>query len=196
MAGCADRSAGQSGADLQTSGLPALATSEPSPTSSPLATAPEVVTASAPGVVDPGVPADVDGRQVLPPVGLGAAVSESGQGATVWLEDFTSVAQAGSVAGEVGGPAVQFDVLIHNDGSTPLDLSTLAVTASYGDQRTPAEDVVTGDSRPLVGMVEPGGTVRGTLVFVVPTDERADLLISVDLASDAQVIQFQGAAAQ
>lgn len=162
------------------------------PDGEPFAILPESVDTAVPDVSDPGSATDVDGREVLPPVGFDDAIKEPTSGAVVWLESFSSVENAGSRPGEVGGPAIQLDVLIHNSGDKPLDLATLVVSATYGPSRTPAENVLTNQSRPLTGAVEPGQTIRGTLLFVVPKDSREDVQLSVDLASQAQVVVFEG----
>lgn len=192
LAACTSNDAGTGSEESPTSDAPQLATEEPTPFETPFETEPEVVDVPLPETVDPGEPQDVDGRQVLPAVELDDAVSEDAKQVTVWLDGFTAVEDAGSLPGEVGGPAVQFDVFVHNNGTEPLDLATLVITAEYGEQNTPAEGVTTAETRPLVGTVEPNGTVRGTLVFVIPSDERDNVQVNVDLVSDARIIAFQG----
>ena len=190
LTACTGTSTG--GATPSASGSPELATAEPTSTESPFATEPETVDVPVPETVDPGQPVDVDGREVLPPVEVNDAVVDETRSVTVWLENFVAVEDAGSLPGEIGGPSVQFDVLVHNGGAEPLDLATLAVTAEYGEDKTPAEDVKTEKTLPLVGVVEPGATIRGTLVFVVPPEQRDDVTVNVDLESDARIIVFQG----
>ena len=192
MAACGSSNAGDSDPEGSASAAPELASETPSEVSSPVATAPETPDVAVPEAVEPGEPVEVDGREVLPPVDLADAVAPSSDGVTIWLEDFTALEQAGGRPGEVGGPAIQFDVLVHNDGEEPIDLATLVVTVAYGADRTPAEDVIGEESLPLVGTVEPGTTVRGTMVFVVPPEERSNVLVSVDLAADARVTVFEG----
>lgn len=162
------------------------------PTGVPFETEPETVDVAVPEVVDPGEPSEVDGRDVLDPVEIDDAVAETTREVTVWLERFVAVEDAGSRPGEVGGPAVQFDLFIHNGGAEPLDLATFVVHVAYGEQEIPAEDVLTEESRPVTGIVAPDETLRGTLVFVIPPEERSDVLITVDIAADAHVIAFQG----
>lgn len=174
------------------SSSPELATAEPTPTVSPLATEPEAVDVPVPETVDPGEPVDVDGREVLPPVEFNDAVVDEARSVTIWLENFAAVEDAGVLPGEIGGPSVQFDVLVHNGSTEPLDLATLVVTAEYGEANTPAEDVTTDKTLPLVGHVEPGATIRGTLVFAIPVEQRDDVAVNVDLESDARIIVFQG----
>lgn len=160
----------------------------------PFETEPEFVDVPVPDAVDLGEPTEVDGREYLPSVDLDAAVSDAALGVTVWLEDFTAVDEAGSRPGEIGGPAIQFDVLIHNGSTEPLDLATLVVAVAYGDSLIPAEPVVTHESRPLSGEVSADSTIRGTLVFVVPLEERAKIIVNVDLASDSRIVLFEGEA--
>ena len=162
------------------------------PEGTPFETVPELVDVTVPEAVDSGEPTEIDGRQVLPPVELDDAVTDAADGLTVWLEQLTSVDQAGSRPGDIGGPAVQFDLLIHNEGPESLDLATLVVAVAYGEEEIPAEDVLTEESRPLTGMVEPGETLRGVVVFVVPPEERSEVAVTVDIEADAHVIVFQG----
>lgn len=192
LAACTSNGAGTGSNESPTSDVPQLATEEPTPSGTPFETEPEVVDTPLPDPVDPGEPQDIDGRQVLPAVELDDAVAEETKHVTVWLDGFTAVEDAGSRPGEVGGPSVQFDVFVHNSGSEPLDLATVVVTAEYGEGKIPAEGVMTSETRPLVGSVEPNGTVRGTLVFVIPPAERDNVQINVDLVSDARIIAFQG----
>ncbi|MFT3945109.1 MAG: DUF4352 domain-containing protein [Ancrocorticia sp.] len=195
LAGCTSNGggAGAEGGESPSTEAPQLATEEPTAVETPFETEPEVVDVPLPEAVDPGKPEDVDGRQVLPAVELDDAVVEETKHVTVWLDGFTSVEDAGSLPGQVGGPSVQFDVFVHNSGTEPLDLATLVVTAEYGDKSVPAEAVTTEQTRPLVGTVEPDGTIRGTLVFAIPSAERDNVQVNVDLVSDARVIAFQGA---
>lgn len=167
-------------------------TEDVEPEGTPLETEPELVDVSVPEAVDSEEPTEVDGRQVLPAVELDDAVVDAADGLTVWLEGLTAVDQAGSRPGDIGGPAVQFDLLIHNDGPDPLDLATLVVAVTYGEDQIPAEDVLTEESRPLTGMVESGETLRGVVVFVVPPEERSEVAVTVDIEADAHVIVFQG----
>lgn len=165
---------------------------ESDPEGTPFETEPELVDAPVPETADSAEPVEVDGRQLLPPVELDEAVVDASSGLTVWLEGLTAVGQAGSQPGDIGGPTVQFDVLIHNDGSEPLDLATLVVAVSYGEDEIPAEDVLTEESRPLVGVVESGETLRGVVAFVVPPEERSEVVVTVDIEADAHIIVFQG----
>lgn len=167
---------------------------EPEPTSTgpTYATEPELVDASAPPLTSPGEPREVEGRSVLPEVALDAAVSPAGTELTVWLEGFTSVQASAPRPGEIGGDAVQFDVFVQNAGDEPFDLGTLVIGLEYGAGRTPAEDVITVDSRPLSGLAEPGVTLRGVFHFVAPESERDDVVVTVDLAGDVPTILFAG----
>lgn len=162
------------------------------PEGTPFETDPELVDVAVPEAVEAAEPDEVDGRQVLPRVELDDAVVDALDGLTVWLDGLTALEQAGSQPGDMGGPAVQFDVLIHNDGPEPLDLATLVVAVAYGEDEIPAEDVLTEDSRPLIGLVEPDETLRGVVAFVVPPDERSKVVVTVDIEADAHIIEFQG----
>ena len=162
------------------------------PEGTPFETEPESVDVSVPESVDSAEPTEVEGRQLLPPVELDDAVTDAADGVTVWLERLTAVDEAGSRPGDIGGPAVQFDLLIHNDGPEPLDLATLVVAVAYGDDEIPAEDVLTEESRPLSGIVESGETLRGVVVFVVPPEERSDVTVTIDFEADAHIVVFQG----
>lgn len=162
------------------------------PEGTPFETDPELVDVTVPEAVEAAEPTDVDGRQILPRVELDDAVVDASDGPTVWLEGLTALEHAGSQPGDIGGPAVQFDVLIHNDGPEPLDLATLVVAVAYGEDQIPAEDVLTEDSRPLVGLVDSGETLRGVVAFVVPPDERSEVVVTVDIEADAHIIEFHG----
>lgn len=173
--------------------IPTLASDqEAMPEGTPFATEPEIVDVAVPDAVDPGEPSDLDGRQVLPAVPLDVAVADVDRGVTVWLGEFNPNEAAGSRPGEIGGPAIQFELYVHNGGHDLVDLATFVVSVTYGEPGRMAEDVVTEDSRPLVGLVHPDETLRGTFVFVVPPEERDGVVISVDIASDARIMVFRG----
>ncbi len=95
--------------------------------------------------------------------------------------------------GEVGGPAVRFTLTLTNSSDRELSLTTTVVNLYYGKAETPATALATGSS-PLPAAVAAGGTASATFVYVVPTQARDNVLITVDYSVDVSLIAFRGKA--
>ena len=98
-----------------------------------------------------------------------------------------------TVPGEVSGPAVRVKVTA-TAGSAALDLSGASVTATYGQDSTPAV-MLTSDqqSQTLPDSVAAGGTATGVYDFAVPEGSRDQVVVRVYLNSQEPVAVFSGA---
>jgi hypothetical protein len=83
--------------------------------------------------------------------------------------------------GEIAGPGITVTVELRNDTDETIDLSGLAVNASYGDG-TPAIPHQTG-ATPVGGTLVPGETATGTYLFSVPEDQVGSVVIDIHHAS-------------
>lgn len=193
LAGCSS----DAGESVQSPAASSSAADEPSGDASAASSPSTAADAGSSGPADappdaaPTVAGVVEGREHLEPAGLEQSVGLD-QGVRIWVSDMQAIEATDARPGELGGPAVQFDVLITNESDAPLDLATLAVNTEYGPDVVPASTVSGGSASPLTGIVPVGSTVRGTYVFVVPEDKRSPLRITVDLAAEDPIVTFEG----
>lgn len=135
---------------------------------------------------DPAQPVE----QAPVPLDSPAAVAE---GLTVSISEITSVDGVASGVGEVGGPSLKFTVSATNSGTDAVPLETAVVDLTYGTNQTPSNELVSA-SIPLPAEVGPGQVVTGTYVFVVPSESRDDVRITLDYRAGSPVAVFEGAA--
>ena len=124
------------------------------------------------GPVAPGTPADLGG------------------GVLVTLTDSETLDVTANLPGETAGPAVASTLEVRNDSKEPFDLSTIAVTASYGDG-TPAIVNRSEPAEDLTGTVEPGKTAKGVYVFRAPEKDADPMVLEVQSGARPNVLQFK-----
>ena len=96
--------------------------------------------------------------------------------------------------GEVGGPSLRVTVEIENGTSEALDLTGAVVNLYTGEDMVPTVPLVEPGQRLFPSSVDAGKTASGRFVFNVPTAERDNVVVEVDLALDTPVVLFRGAA--
>lgn len=128
-------------------------------------------------------------RPTLDPVELDEP-AEAGDELTVRLVDVEQVQVTGRGPGERSGTALAVEVEVVNDGTTPLDVAGLAVSLAYAD--TEASPVSAPPADEVVGPVPPRSRVTGTYVFLVPADQRSEVLVRVGLGASQPVVIFEG----
>ena len=98
-----------------------------------------------------------------------------------------------TVPGEVSGPAVRVKVTT-TAGSSALDLSGASVTATYGQDSTPAV-MLTSDqqSQTLPDSVAAGSEATGVYDFAIPEGSRDQVVVRVYLNSQEPAAVFSGA---
>ncbi|RFA21188.1 hypothetical protein [Subtercola boreus] len=135
---------------------------------------------------DPAQPVE----QAPVPLDSPAPVAE---GVSVAVSDVTSVDGVANGVGEVGGPSLSFTVSVTNSSSASVSLQTAVVGLTYGANQTPSNELVSA-STGLTGDVAAGATVTGRYVFVVPTEDRDAVRITLDYRAGSPVAVFEGAA--
>lgn len=157
-------------------------TGEPSPTQD----------SSPAGAGQDGAPEDP--LSSLDPVGVDET-ADFGTGVTARLVDLAAIRGEGVARGEVGGPALLVTIRLQNEGADVIPLSSVVVNAYHGSDATPAVALFTDErSDPLAGSLEPGGSARGTYVFVVPRSDRDSLLVTVSYEAGEPLVAFTGSA--
>jgi len=122
------------------------------------------------------------------PVGPGTPADLGGE-VTVTLAGTKRIDVQAHVPGETSGPAVAATLTVRNDSKDPFDLSSLAVTATYGDG-TPAIASSSDPARNLTGVLRPGGSADGVYVFRAPAKESDSLVIEAQSSARRNVVHF------
>ncbi len=136
----------------------------------------------------PAEPVPGDGaEEMLPPVPVGEDVAlQADLTATVdGVEDVTITPRG---PGDVAGPGEAVRLTLNNGTDEPVDLATLAVTATApGDvPAIPSDDP---SAEPLTGTLAPGEERAATYVFRVPEPGAAlSIEVGVNTSSDVAVI--------
>ncbi len=107
------------------------------------------------------------------------------------LEAVTGKAQG---PGEVAGPAVRTSVTLTNRSGRTVDLSNTVVNLLYGPDQQPASVLSGPGVQALPASVKDGKQASGRYVFAVPTDQRAEVLITVDYSVRTDIVAFRGKA--
>ena len=166
----------------------------PAQTQSPAATEP-AEGAPAPSE-QPGPPVEEAAKatQELPvaePVAIDGGSAATG-GVDIRVTSTEAVDGEARGIGEIAGPSVRFTVSIANGGKDPVDLSSAVITVEAGADRLPCSELSGPDSVPFPAVVNPGETVTGKFVFLIPVDSRSDVSVFVNFSVDAAVAAFKG----
>ena len=163
---------GNASAPSSTDGPSAGSSSTPRPTETP----------------DPSAPSS------QPPVAItDPATPDAAPGVTVAIANLTAVDGEAVLPGDVAGPAIRFDVVIHNGSAAELSLAVAHVNVYYGSDQTPASDLSAPGAVPFPASAAAGADATGTFVFTVPVDQRDDVTITLDYAAGAPALVFHGA---
>lgn len=123
------------------------------------------------------------------PVGIDTPADLGGD-VTVTLTAVDTLDVEAKLPGETAGPAVAATLEVRNGSKSAFDLSTVAVTASYGDG-TPAIVNRSEPAADFAGTVEPGGTAKGVYVFRAPADEADSVVVEVQSGTQPNVVRFK-----
>jgi hypothetical protein len=144
------------------------------------------------GGADPGEDtADPEARETLEPAPFGAEATPE-PGVTVTVTSVEKVTGEANVPGEVGGPALRFDVELTNGTGKVLDMRTVVVNAYYGPDRTPTTPLLKPGAVPFEPELKPDGSARGVFVFGVPPKFQSEVELEFDLVVHAPVVVFTG----
>lgn len=99
-----------------------------------------------------------------------------------------------NLTGEVGGPSLRVTVSLDNATQTPLDLTFAVVNLYFGQDRAPAIELLRPGGKEFPAQVGAGEEATGVFVFLVPEDQRDDVLVELDLSTESTVVLFEGAA--
>jgi hypothetical protein len=123
------------------------------------------------------------------PVGKGTPV-DFGGGVTATLTATKTLDVDAKGPGETSGPAVAATIQVTNGSNQPFDLSTLAVTATYGAS-VPAVQTGAGPAEDFKGSVAPGSSATGVYVFRVPSADADSVVVQVQSGLKQKVPQFK-----
>lgn len=160
---------------------------EPTPTESP---APEPPATAAPGEGDGEAPV---ARPTADPVPLEEPARPTPE-VEARITRIEAVEGEANLPGEVGGPALRITVSVDNATSAPLDLTFAVVNLYFGQERSPAIELLRPGGEEFPAEVDAGGEATGVFVFLVPEGERDDVLVELDLSTESTVVLFEGVA--
>jgi hypothetical protein len=150
------------------------------------------------GVDDTAAPATlmtvpVDTVVVLDPIPLDET-SDFGTGLNVRLVEIEAITGEARTQGEISGPALRVTVEVTNTTNQPFSLERTQVEVTYGEDRAPGIVLSGSGTMPFAVSVAPGGSSTGTVVFVVPKDQRNLVQVAVTQTTDTPIILFEGSA--
>lgn len=116
------------------------------------------------------------------------------EGLEVSIASAKPVEAEGLGPGGMSGPAIAVVVSVRN--TTDATIATLgsSVTAAYGPEEQPADFSPQADDGRLPSEVAPGEAVSGTYTFLVPEDQREDVVITVSYRPTDPAAVFAGSA--
>jgi len=134
-------------------------------------------------------PADV---QLLPAVPVDEP-APFGNGVAARVESVVPITTSGTGPGESSGEqADALTIVLDNGTDAPLDLGGVTVDLSSGAEAAPARPSNSEPARPFSGVLAPGSSAEGVYVFVVPPDQRGDVVVTVNYAADQPTVAFAG----
>jgi hypothetical protein len=150
------------------------------------------------GVDDTAAPATlmtvpVDTVVVLDPIPLDET-SDFGTGLNVRLVEIEAITGEARTQGEISGPALRVTVEVTNTTNQPFSLERTQVEVTYGEDRAPGIVLSGSGTMPFAVSVAPGASSTGTVVFVVPKDQRNLVQVAVTQTTDTPIILFEGSA--
>lgn len=130
------------------------------------------------------------GTATAAPVGTGAPAPLA-EGVVATVKTVTPVRTVPRGAGEKAGSGAVVRLDVRNDSGSPVDLSTLTVTATAGDG-VPAAPSSGGVAAPLTGPLAGGGSRAGTYVFTLPIGATpSSLVVHAGLAGSPTVVTIR-----
>ena len=147
---------------------------------------------------EPGPKVAVDAElatQDLPvaaPVDISAGSSDDA-GIDIRITEMEAVDGEAQGIGEIAGPAVRFTVSVINNSGKPIDFANAVMTVDAGAANLPCTQLSGPEAVPLPPAAEPGQTVTGKYVFLIPAEDRDLVTVYLSYSTDAPVAAFKGA---
>lgn len=114
------------------------------------------------------------------------------EGIQARLSLIESVEGEAVIPGEVGGPALRVTLDVTNATGEPFSTPAVVVNLYTGEGLSPAGPVLNPGGSPFPEKIPPGGSARGVYLFTVPSQERKNVTVEVDLAVGTPIVVFQG----
>ena len=178
-----------------------VSTDATSPATSPPTSEQVADTASAPASTEAAdstaaqtlVTVPVDTVAVLDPIPLDET-GDFGTGLAVRLIDIEAIDGEARTQGEVAGPALRVTVEVTNNSNEPISLERTQVDVTSGNDRTPGIVLSGSGTAPFPASVAPGASTTGTVVFIVPLDQRDVVQVAVTQTTGTPIVVFEGTA--
>lgn len=154
---------------------------------------------SAPGLKAP-VPAPSGGtiKEVIPQATAGPVTKVDMDKAAVLpgkvsitIAKVEAIETKATTPGEIAGPAVAMTVSIHNGSAKPISVDSVIVTLTDSKNGL-GQPTTSAPYQPFAGELATGASVEGVYVFLVPTNNRTGLTLSVEYAAGQASAHFTG----
>ena len=114
-----------------------------------------------------------------------------GNDVTLKIDKIESIDAEAKVPGEISGPAVVLDISVTNGTSSAIGLDSVAVTATAADGE-PVSELSTDPAAPFSGVLEPSETGSAKYVFLIPEEERDNVVVTVQYAAPVGIVTLTG----
>ncbi len=199
LAGCGSAPAGPAATPVVSATPDSSQTAGPSPTAE----------ASDPPAAGPTIP---PGATAVPAPGAGATPGPDGPteaavlptttaaldeaiafdtGIVVEIVAVDPITVTAETPGEMDGPALRVSVAARNQSGEPQEVDSAVVTLVTADGQV-GVGTTAGSPSPLSGVVEPGGSVSGTYVFMLDPASGRDVTVTVNYAAGEPLAVFTG----
>ncbi len=111
---------------------------------------------------------------------------------TVRLSGVESIQGTADLPGDIAGPALRVEVEVTNDSDALIPLSGTVVNAYYGATQTPATQLSGSGAVAFPASLAAGESVTARFVYTIPTGERDDVAVEVDLSALGRPVVFRG----
>lgn len=135
-------------------------------------------------------PGEADNRPAVE-----AAFSEDASpedGVSVSVARVEAVRSQAELPGETSRPALRITVRVQNDTGASLDIGGALTNLYFGRSREAATLVQRPGGRPFPASVPAGGTATSVVVYNVPPDQRARVVLEVSLDATIRRVEFNG----
>jgi hypothetical protein len=116
-----------------------------------------------------------------------------GKGVSTRVAGVEAIDVKAETPGEVSGPAIAVAVVVQNQGTTPIDVSSAVVNVVASDGEL-GIGTTAGSPSPLTGTVAPGESAQGRYVFMLNVAGGREVTVSVNYGAGEPVAVFKGKA--
>ncbi|WP_417216871.1 DUF4352 domain-containing protein [Arthrobacter sp.] len=102
-----------------------------------------------------------------------------------------SIQVTAQTPGEMAGAALAITLRLKNSSEKPINIDSAVIGLSDA-MGNPAQPTTSDPFKPFQGEVAPGATSLGTYVFLIPKQDRNDLVLTVEYLAGQPIADFVG----